>query len=140
MTGLSAQEARARIPDRGLAPPQLSAVAPGVLAYVQPDGSWMINNTGVLVGRTSTVLVDTTSTEVRNRALLAAVGEATGDRPVRTVVNTHHGDHTFGNWLLGPVPPSSARPRAGRRCCGPASSPARCFSPTTGTRSWRRRR
>ncbi len=102
VTGLSVQEARARIPDRELPPPQLSEVALGVLAYVQPDGSWMINNTGALVGRTSTLLVDTTSTEVRNRALLAAVGEATCDRPVRTVVNTHHhGDHTFGNWLLG---------------------------------------
>ncbi len=71
-----------------------------MLAYVQPDGSWMVNNVGAIVDRSATVLVDTTSTEARNRAMLA-VGEATGGPPVRTVVNTHHhGDHTFGNWLV----------------------------------------
>jgi len=84
-----------------LASPELSEVAPGVLAYVQPDGSWMINNTGVILGRYGVVLIDTTSTEARNRALLAAVGERAGGLPVRAAVNTHHhGDHTYGNWLL----------------------------------------
>jgi cyclase len=87
-----------------LADPELSEVAPGVLAYVQPDGSWMINNTGAIVGSSGVVLVDTTSTEPRNRALLAAVAERTGDLPLRTLVNTHHhGDHTFGNWLMPPA-------------------------------------
>jgi glyoxylase-like metal-dependent hydrolase (beta-lactamase superfamily II) len=81
--------------------PELSGVAPGVLAYVQPDGSWMLNNTGAIVGRSGVVLIDTTSTEARNRALLAAVGERAGGLPVRAAVNTHHhGDHTYGNWLL----------------------------------------
>lgn len=84
-----------------LASPELSEVAPGVLAYVQPDGSWMINNTGAVVGRSGVLLIDTTSTEARNRALHAAVAERTGGLPVRTAVNTHHhGDHTYGNWLL----------------------------------------
>jgi cyclase len=83
------------------ASPELSEVAPGVLAYVQPDGSWMLNNTGAIVGRSGVVLIDTTSTEARNRALLAAVGERAGGLPVRAAVNTHHhGDHTYGNWLL----------------------------------------
>jgi glyoxylase-like metal-dependent hydrolase (beta-lactamase superfamily II) len=87
-----------RLPD-----PELSEVAPGVLTYVQPDGSWMINNTGAVVGRSGVVLVDTTSTAPRNRALLAAVAERSGNLPVRTLVNTHHhADHTFGNWLLPP--------------------------------------
>jgi glyoxylase-like metal-dependent hydrolase (beta-lactamase superfamily II) len=81
--------------------PELAEVAPGVLAYVQPDGSWMVNNTGAIVGRSGVVLVDTTSTEPRNRALLAAVAERSGGLPVRTLVNTHHhADHTFGNWLM----------------------------------------
>jgi len=83
------------------ASPELSEVAPGVLAYVQPDGGWMINNTGAVVGRSGVVLIDTTSTEARNRALLAAVGGHVGGLPVRAAVNTHHhGDHTYGNWLL----------------------------------------
>jgi glyoxylase-like metal-dependent hydrolase (beta-lactamase superfamily II) len=79
----------------------LSAVAAGIYAYVQPDGSWMINNTGVVVGPDgSGLLIDTTSTEARNRALLAAVGTVAPGRP-RALVNTHHhGDHTFGNWLM----------------------------------------
>jgi cyclase len=86
-------------------PPELVELVPGVFAYIQPDGSWMINNTGAVAGETGHLLVDTTSTEARNRALLAAVatvcpGEA------RALVNTHHhGDHTFGNWLMPPQTP-----------------------------------
>ncbi|HEV7888574.1 MAG TPA: MBL fold metallo-hydrolase [Acidimicrobiales bacterium] len=80
--------------------PRLEEVAPGVWAYIQPDGSWYLNNAAFLVGRDGVVLVDTTSTERRARALLAAVQSVT-DAPVRTVVNTHHhGDHTHGNYLL----------------------------------------
>ncbi|GLZ34183.1 MBL fold metallo-hydrolase [Lentzea sp. NBRC 105346] len=81
--------------------PELVEVAPGAHAYIQPDGSWMINNTGLVVGDDgSAVLVDTTSTEARNRALLAAVEGVTERRP-RALVNTHHhGDHTYGNWLM----------------------------------------
>jgi cyclase len=63
----------------------------------------MINNAGAVVGGSGVVLVDTTSTEPRNRALLAAVAERSGGLPVRTLVNTHHhADHTFGNWLMPP--------------------------------------
>lgn len=84
-----------------LAAPYLEAVAPGVLAYVQPDGSWMLNNAGAVVGRDGVVLVDTSSTERRTRALLAAVAEKSGSAPVRTLVNTHHhADHTFGNCFV----------------------------------------
>nr|WP_308207735.1 MBL fold metallo-hydrolase [Actinomadura madurae] len=44
--------------------------------------------------------VDACSTERRTRAYLEAIGSVT-DRPVRTLVNTHHhGDHTFGNYLF----------------------------------------
>ena len=81
--------------------PELVDIASGVHAYVQPDGSWMINNTGVVLGSDgSLLLVDTTSTEARNRALLASVAAVSAADP-RYVVNTHHhGDHTYGNWLL----------------------------------------
>src|SRR5215469_8460097 len=30
-------------------PPEVQEVSPGVYAYVQPDGTWWINNTGFLV-------------------------------------------------------------------------------------------
>jgi len=46
------------------------------------------------------LLVDTTSTEARNRSLLGACA-GLSHRPPRLLVNTHHhGDHTFGNWML----------------------------------------
>jgi cyclase len=95
-----------------LASPELSEVAPGVLAYVQPDGSWMINNTGVVLGSSGVMLIDTTTTERRNRALFGAIDEHAGGLPVRVAVNTHHhGDHTFGNWLLPPGIPIVAHHR-----------------------------
>ncbi|TCP55032.1 cyclase [Tamaricihabitans halophyticus] len=89
------------MPNRALPPPELIEVAPGVYGYIQPDGSWMVNNTGIITDADgSYLLVDTTSTEQRNRALLATVAEISTRSP-RALVNTHHhGDHTYGNWLM----------------------------------------
>jgi len=81
-------------------PPQTIEIADGVYAYVQPDGSWFLNNTGFLAGDRGVIAIDATSTEARTRALLAAIARVS-DRPVRTLVNTHHhGDHTNGNYLF----------------------------------------
>jgi cyclase len=79
----------------------LEEMAPGVHAFVQPDGGWMVNNCGVVVdGSGDAVVVDTTSTEQRNRAFLAEVAGLT-DRDPRLAVNTHsHPDHTYGNGFL----------------------------------------
>lgn len=86
---------------RDLPPGVLREIDDGVFAYIQPDGSWWINNTGLLVGRTGAVAIDSCSTEHRTRAFLGAIAEVT-DQPVRTLVNTHHhGDHTHGNHLFG---------------------------------------
>jgi cyclase len=76
-------------------------VAAGVFAYVQPDGSWWINNTGFVVGGDQVCAIDSSSTERRTRALLEAIASVTAS-PVRTLLNTHHhGDHTNGNCLFG---------------------------------------
>ncbi len=86
-----------------LAPPRLVEVSDGVFAYVQPDGSWCINNTGFLVGASQVVSVDASSTERRTRAYLEAIRSVTA-APVATLVNTHsHLDHTNGNCFFGPV-------------------------------------
>src|SRR3954469_7896293 len=78
----------------------LEEVSDGVFAYVQPDGSWMINNTGFLVGRDGVSAVDSCATERRTRAFLDAIAAVT-PAPVRTLVNTHHHpDHTAGNGLF----------------------------------------
>ncbi len=80
--------------------PRVEEVSDGVHAYIQPDGTWWINNTGFLVGSRGVVSVDACSTERRTRAYLAAIGAVT-PLPVRTLVNTHHhGDHTYGNYLF----------------------------------------
>jgi cyclase len=81
--------------------PFVEEVADGVFAYVQPDGSWFLNNTGIVVGPDTVVMVDQTSTADRGRALLETVDRVGGGKPVQALVNTHHhGDHTFGNYLV----------------------------------------
>ncbi|HEX3783829.1 MAG TPA: MBL fold metallo-hydrolase [Pseudonocardiaceae bacterium] len=79
----------------------LRAVVDGVFAWVQPDGTWWVNNAGAVAGRDDVVLIDTCATEARTRRLLDAVAAATDGLPIRLAVNTHlHGDHTHGNSLL----------------------------------------
>lgn len=80
--------------------PEVQEVSPGVYAYVQPDGTWWINNTGFLAGPQGVISIDSCSTERRTRAYQAAIATVTR-APVRAVINTHHhGDHTFGNCLF----------------------------------------
>jgi cyclase len=80
--------------------PQVQEVSAGVYAYVQPDGTWWINNTGFLTGPQTVISIDACSTERRTRAYAEAIAAVT-PAPVRAVVNTHHhGDHTFGNCLF----------------------------------------
>src|SRR5438477_499597 len=78
----------------------LVEVADGVFGYIQPDGTWMINNTGFIVSRTGVSAIDACSTERRTRAFLTTISGVTR-APVRTLVNTHHHpDHTAGNGLV----------------------------------------
>src|SRR5437660_7850165 len=85
-------------------PGEVKEVADGVYAYIQPDGSWWINNTAFLVGRQGVIAVDSCSTERRTREYLAAIRAVT-DRPIRALVNTHHhGNDTTGNRLRSPAP------------------------------------
>lgn len=80
--------------------PGMVAVADGVHAYLQPDGGWYLNNAVLIDGPGAAITIDTTATEARTRAYREAIA-ATTDRPVRTVVATHHhGDHTHGNHLF----------------------------------------
>jgi cyclase len=92
---------RVRVHDRSELPqPRVEEVSSGIYAYVQPDGTWWLNNTGFLVGRNAVTAIDSCATEVRTRALLDTIGRLT-EMPVRTLVNTHsHGDHTHGNCFL----------------------------------------
>lgn len=86
-----------------LGPPQLIEVADRVFGYIQPDGTWYINNTGFIVGDRSVISIDACSTERRTRAYLDRIASVT-PAPVTTLVNTHHhGDHTYGNCVFGDI-------------------------------------
>jgi cyclase len=77
------------------------ALGKGVFAYLQPPGSWGLNNAGLLVGHDAVTLIDTAMTEKLTVRLRDAAARASDGRPVRVVVNTHnHPDHTFGNFLF----------------------------------------
>lgn len=88
---------------RGTAPgdAELVRIAPGVFAYLQPDGTWWVNNAGAVTGGGDTLVVDTCATAERTRLLLRSIARATAGARLRVAVNTHeHGDHTYGNSLL----------------------------------------
>lgn len=82
--------------------PHVEEVADGVFAYVQPDGSWFINNTGFVRAPDGleVLAIDSCATERRTRALLATIESVAGQGPRTLVATHHHGDHTNGNYLL----------------------------------------
>jgi len=68
--------------ESGLGPPVLQEVAEGMYAYVQPDGRWWINNTGLLLGPHGAVSIDTCATEALTRAYRDAI-RSVSSRSVR---------------------------------------------------------
>ncbi|WP_158303129.1 MBL fold metallo-hydrolase [Prauserella endophytica] len=84
--------------------PQVVELAPGIFAYIQPDGGVMLNNAGFIASGSDLLLIDTCATEARTKALLAAAQAKTGLRPTLVVNTHHHGDHTFGNCVTNPAP------------------------------------
>ncbi len=88
-------------PDDEVLPPTVQEVAEGIFAYLQLHGQWGLNNAGFLVGRDAVTLVDTCFTEQRARRFLDTVRRVAPDKAPRTLLNTHHhGDHTYGNYLV----------------------------------------
>ena len=96
------RDAQARGQDVGDSPAGgLVEVTEGVHAWVQPDGTWWLNNAGAVHHDGSVLIVDTCTTSDRTTRMLAAVAVATDEAPIRWAVNTHqHGDHVYGNVLL----------------------------------------
>ena len=94
-------DAHSHTVDPTIAAGHLVEVADGVFAWIQPDGTWWLNNAGAVTGGDGTMIIDTCATEARTRRFLDAVDGVTGGAPVRFAANTHeHGDHTYGNSLL----------------------------------------
>lgn len=86
--------------------PYVEEVTDGVFAFVQPDGSWMINNAGFVVGNSGrSLLVDTSSTQRRTTHFLDEVERRASGSPIALVNTHHHPDHTYGNYLVPPGTP-----------------------------------
>jgi cyclase len=80
----------------------LTEVAPGVHAWLQPNGAWGEANAGLVVGAGESLLVDTLWDLVLTRRMLDAMAPLIAEAPIRTLVNTHgDGDHWWGNELVG---------------------------------------
>jgi glyoxylase-like metal-dependent hydrolase (beta-lactamase superfamily II) len=79
----------------------LREVAPGVHAWLQPNGTWGESNACLVVGDGASLLVDTLWDVRLTARMLDAMRPLTERAPIRTVVNTHSdGDHWWGNQLV----------------------------------------
>jgi glyoxylase-like metal-dependent hydrolase (beta-lactamase superfamily II) len=75
-------------------------VADGVFAYVQEGGGLCVANAGLIVGRDGCVVIDALFAPSMTRAFRDEIRRVT-DKPVRTLISTHHHvDHTMGNALF----------------------------------------
>lgn len=79
----------------------LREIAPGVHAWMQPNGSWGETNAALVVGEGSSLVVDTLWTPALTRSMLEAMAPLTAAAPIGRLVNTHaDGDHCWGNQVL----------------------------------------
>ncbi len=69
----------------------------GVYAYIQPDGSWFVGNSGLILGKDSNIVVDSLATQSQVEPYLAEIKKVT-KLPIRFLINTHlHADHVWTN-------------------------------------------
>ena len=66
--------------------PEVREVSAGIYAYVQPDGTWWINNTGFLVGPQGVISIDSCATQRRTLAYQDAIAAIT-PAPVRGLIS-----------------------------------------------------
>jgi cyclase len=79
----------------------LREVAPGVHAWLQPNGSWGESNAALVVGDRASLLVDTLWDVRLTDRMLRAMRPLIERAPIATVVNTHSDpDHWWGNQLV----------------------------------------
>jgi len=80
----------------------LEDLGAGVYAYVQPDGSWCLNNAGVVVDGSNSLLIDTlTDLKLTQEMLDAMRAIAPATETIDTLVITHaNADHHWGSQLV----------------------------------------
>ena len=80
----------------------LHQIGEGIYTYLQPDGSWGLNNAGLIVSDKQALLVDTLYDYKHTSEMLAEIKKII-DPTVKVdyLINTHsNGDHYFGNGLV----------------------------------------
>jgi len=81
----------------------LHQIGEGVYVYLQPDGSWGLNNAGLVVSEDQALLVDTLYDYRHTDEMLTAAKQTLEPTAkIEYLINTHsNGDHYFGNGLVG---------------------------------------
>ena len=87
---------------------ELRELAPNVHAYVQRGGPGVasagISNAGLIVGEDHLMAIDALGAPLQTKAFIAAAEQATGGKPFRRLINTHHhADHVAGNQYFLPA-------------------------------------
>lgn len=76
-------------------------VAPGAVAYLQPNGGLGEANVGLVVADGESLVVDTGWDHTQASRLLGQIAPWIAGSPITTVVNTHsNGDHWWGNAVM----------------------------------------
>ena len=73
-----------------------------VYAYIQPDGSWGLNNAGLILGEDFAVVVDTLYDDAHTRQMIRQIDTVLPPKlAIGYLINTHgNGDHWYGNSLF----------------------------------------
>ena len=81
----------------------LVALSPGVYAWLLPDGTWGLSNSGLVVDNGVSMVVDSLYDLVLTAEMLEAMkmAEPVATKKIDILINTHgDGDHWFGNELV----------------------------------------
>lgn len=73
-----------------------------VYTYIQPDGSWGLNNSGLIIGDTCAVVVDTLYDDAHTSEMIGRIKKVLPPSfTIDYLINTHgNGDHWYGNSLF----------------------------------------
>ena len=87
---------------------EVRQLAPNVFAFMQAGGPGLlaqgVSNAGFIVGDDHVMVIDAAGAPFHAKALIAAAQKASGGKPIRRLIDTHHhGDHVNGNQFFGPI-------------------------------------
>lgn len=75
-------------------------LADNIYAYIDPDGTWFKNNTGVIIGERYNIIIDSQANGDRIMNILRYI-KSISDKPIKLLINTHHhGDHIWTNHII----------------------------------------